>query len=1002
MQFQGRKSQGIYQIIGQPILPGIQSASVATSYWPQENDNDSPGLGGAPSSSCYSVMQRWHARLGHANTESIKKLIRSDAVTGLSARPNHSHRVDCDSCVKGKQARETLRTNYSRSQEPGAVIHTDVCGPMSVSSFSGCNYYVSFIDEYTGYISIFPIMRKSDVLNKFKLFHPWLERKFKCTLKRVYSDRGGEYIALRSYLEDKGIEHTMSPSYSPNQNGIAERANRTIVECARTMLEHAGLPRTFWAEAVVHASKIRNHFLAPRQNDVTSLELITGQKPDVSYFRTFGCLGWHHIPKELRRKLDSKSELGIVVGCFANSQYKLWIPARNVAVLSRDVTIVEDTFPAREWKAHPDNHGLLFDGEEGKRNTSHAAPLPANDMMKNLLSGKDNEPISQPHIEKEIVTQPDDEQRELMTYFPPTPESTTDERNTPPHEAHHDAHDTREGRYPRREHHPPSYYKPGSANVAKMFATLSKRLPNPSTLEEALAQPDGEDWKEAIASEMESLAEHGTWEAVSRPRGAKVLSTKFVFLRKYDEHGSVVRHKARLFVRGFQQGDIDQTFAPVVDFITVRTCLAIAIKRGYVVEQLDIRTAFLHGVIDGEVYVTPPNGLDICQHDEVLKLHRGLYGLKQAPRLWHEKWDSVMAAVGFTKLVSDDCVYRRGDVWLLLYVDDIIMIGTSDKAVRDVKTELMPHLDVQDLGTLKSFLGVLFVRDEFGAWLSQQHYISQVLERFGMQGCKPVTTPMTTAFVNEASEKGPLCDKSRYQELLGCLLFISTRTRPDISLSLSLLCRYASQPTIIHWSYLKRILRYLNGTKIFALRIHGQDDATLLAFCDANWAGDPLDGKSTTGVVLRVGLTTVAWRTQKQKSVALSTTEAEFMALSEGLKLVLWLRFLLDELDCAQMDPTVIKEDNQGAVTWGQEGVRHAKHVSIRKNFVKENVQKGSIQLEYCATNDMTADVLTKPLLRLAFDKHRDELGVLDLSAPAARGSFDVGAPVAHFNEHTT
>ena len=501
---------------------------------------------------------------------------------------------------------------------------------------------------------------------------------------------------------------------------------------------------------------------------------------------------------------------------------------------------------------------------------------------------------------------------------------------------------------------------------------------------------------------MKSLAEHGTWEAVSRPKETKILSTKFVFLRKYDEHGSVVRHKARIVVRGFQQGDIEQTFAPVVDFITVRTCLSIAIKRGYVIEQLDIRTAFLHGVIDEAVYVAPPNCLDICQPNEVLQLHRGLHGLKQAPRLWHRKRDSVMADIGFTKLVSDDCAYRRGDIWLLLYVYDIIMIGATDKAVTAVKTELKPHLDVQDLGTLKSFLGVLFVRDEFGAWIGQQHYIAQVLERFGMQGCKPVSTPMTTAFVNEASEKGPLCDRSKYQELLGCLLFISTRTRPDISLSVSLLCRYASKPTTLHWNYLKRILRYLNGTKRFALRIHGQEEATLLAFCDANWAGDPLDRKSTTGVVLKIGLTTVAWRTQKQKSVALSTTEAEFMALSEGLKLVLWLRSLLGELDCKQMDPTVIKEDNQGAVTWGQEGVRHAKHVFIRKNFVKENVDKGSIRLEYCETKKMTADILTKPLLRLAFDKHRDELGIFDLTAPAARGSFDIGAPVAHLNNHTT
>ena len=306
-QFQGKRCQGVYNISVHPVH-GLPVAFSAGAEPLDTSDRDGGGYR-------MSGIQLWHARLGHANVDSIKLLIRTGSVSGLKLNPRKSLRSSGGSCVKGKQTRQVLRRNNSRSQERGAVVHTDVCGPMSVASFSGARYFVSFVDEYTGYINIVPIQRKSDVLAQLKLFHVWWERKFACIVKGMHSDSGGEYLALWMYLEEKGIEHTKSPPYSPNQNGIAERADRTIVECSRTMLEHASLPRKFWAEAVVHAARIRNHFFCPRDRSKTSHEMLTGQIPDVAYFRVFGCLGWYHVPKERRKKLDPRSEMGIVIGC---------------------------------------------------------------------------------------------------------------------------------------------------------------------------------------------------------------------------------------------------------------------------------------------------------------------------------------------------------------------------------------------------------------------------------------------------------------------------------------------------------------------------------------------------------------------------------------------------------------------------------------------------------------------------------------------------------------
>lgn len=217
--------------------------------------------------------------------------------------------------------------------------------------------------------------------------------------------------------------------------------------------------------------------------------------------------------------------------------------------------------------------------------------------------------------------------------------------------------------------------------------------------------------------------------------------------------GSVSKYKARLVVRGYLQGEVENTYAPVVDFTIVRIALTLAVQRGYVIHQMDAATAFLHGDVDEDIYVIPPEDTQICNASQVLKLNRGLYGLKQAPRLWNDKWRSAMFTLGFSSCMSDECVFRKGRTWMLLYVDDIIILGPDDKSVADVKSELQGPLDVKDLGKLNYFLGVSFRTDSDGAWLNQSHYVEQLLSRFGMDSCKPVNTPMCLPSVLDATDE---------------------------------------------------------------------------------------------------------------------------------------------------------------------------------------------------------------------------------------------------------
>ena len=413
----------------------------------------------------------------------------------------------------------------------------------------------------------------------------------------------------------------------------------------------------------------------------------------------------------------------------------------------------------------------------------------------------------------------------------------------------------------------------------------------------------------------------------------------------------------------------------MADFNTVRVMLVLAIRSGMRVHQLDIRTAFLHGEIDGNFFISPPPGLEICKKDEVLQLHKGLYGLKQSPRLWNDKWNIVMTGLGFTTLTSDECVFVRGKLWVLIYVDDILIMSQDDQEIEVVKSELASNFDVKDLGSLHYFLGVEYVKDNNIAFLSQRKYIEDVLMRFGMDQCAPVSTPMFTSSLSDDIVGDRPTEKVHYQELIGCLLFISIRTRPDISAAVGILCLFSANPMRSHLVAGKRILRYLKGTRDYAL-ILNPTSSRLRSLADANWGNDVNDRKSTSGFMLQIGGTTVTWKTRKQSVVALSTNEAEFIASSEAAKDILWTLHLLAELDYKQTEATVLMQDNQGAIIWETVAFRNAKHVAIRGNFVRSLVQSAILSIEYCASTAMTADILTKPLGRQLFERHCYQLGV--------------------------
>jgi hypothetical protein len=388
----------------------------------------------------------------------------------------------------------------------------------------------------------------------------------------------------------------------------------------------------------------------------------------------------------------------------------------------------------------------------------------------------------------------------------------------------------------------------------------------PETFEEIESREDREQWTHAIQEEITALESNHTWDMVKLPAGKRAIDGKWIFKIKTDCKGGQERYKARLVIKGCSQRrglDYKETYAPVARLTTVRTLLAIILEEDLYAYQMDVKNAFLHGTLKEEIYMKPPSGYH-CQQNLVCRLRKTLYGLKQAPRAWNETFNDYVKSLGFKNSETDKCLYvnEKGSykLYLLLYVDDIIIAGDDMKKIQDVKLTLSSRFHMKDLGELQSFLGINITRTNDKLYINQALYAQKLLKRFGMEDCKSAKTPMEIKPPED--EAVEIIDKLKpYRELVGCLMYLMLTTRPDLSTAVNYFSRYQSNATEAHWKGLKRILRYVRGTtELGLLYCKGGKDA-LIAYSDADWGGSS-DRKSTTGYLCKVFDNTVCWTTK--------------------------------------------------------------------------------------------------------------------------------------------
>lgn len=513
-----------------------------------------------------------------------------------------------------------------------------------------------------------------------------------------------------------------------------------------------------------------------------------------------------------------------------------------------------------------------------------------------------------------------------------------------------------------------------------------------------MRRPDAPEWQVAVQSELDSLIQNETWSLVpvSQAAGKRVLKNRLLFTRKYNPDGSLQKYKARLVVLGNtqQQGvDFDKVFSPVVSPVTVRTIMAIAAARDYELHQMDAVTAFLNSSLDEEVYMEVPDGLKQPGEPMVCRLRKSLYGLKQAPRCWMTTLTTWLTAYGFRQSVADPCLYSKQGLWVGVWVDDFLVMASDSEDLSKFKSDIATQFRMRDLGEVRHFLGLEVERNraERTITITQTAKIRELLEQYGMTECNPVSTPLSPGTVLlPATETDEVVRSPAYpyRELVGSLLYMAMWTRPDIASAVNMLSRHMARPTTQHWLAAKHVLRYLRATPTLGLTYSGSTTPgtvttdNLRGYVDANWGPDTHpQRKSTTGYAFTLHNAAVVWASKTQQTIAQSTTEAEYMALSSASKTAIHLRSLLSSFHPSgqssnPLPPVPIMEDNQGAIKIALKDTTNpaSKHIAIQHHAIRESVCRGDITLQHISTHDQLADCLTKSLPAPAVQRTRDGL----------------------------
>jgi transposase InsO family protein len=637
----------------------------------------------------------WHGRLAHLNFKYLKYMSKHGLISY-----KHDNNEKCEIFIQAKVTKKPFPTIHRNSQIL-ELIHSDICELNGILTRGGKSYFITFIDDFSRYTYVYLMKNKDEAFSMFKRYKYEVENKKEKKIKTLRTDRGREYFPheFSTFCEEHGIVHQKFAPYTPQQNGLAERKNRTLVDMVNCMILSAKLHFNLWGEALLTACHVYNKVSSIKMQ-VSPYELWNDRKPNLDYLRVWGCLAFYRVPDPKRNKLGPRAIKSVFVGYAENSKaYRLLDLSSNVIVESRDVEFIENKF----------NYDSKYVSEPNQTQVSDSYPSTFLNNDKRLATDLPIEQRKSQRVRKEKNFGPDFISLQAIVFLV---EGNMD------------------------------------IVISKIPIVLNTE-DDPKSFSEAMSFRDAVFWKEAVNDEMDSILLNNTWVLVDLPLGSKPICCKWVFRRKYNSDGSIQTFKARLVAKSFKQKegiDYFDTYAPVARITSICILMALASIYDLYVHQIDVKTAFLNGDLDEEVYMEQPEGFILPNNEKkVCKLVKSLYGLKQTPKQWHEKFDTVILSNGFKYNGADKCIYSKFTkdygVIVCLYVDDMLIFGTNMKGVCETKKYLTSMFKMKDLNEVDTILGIKVKKHSEGYALCQSHYIEKVLLKFKHLGIKEALGP---------------------------------------------------------------------------------------------------------------------------------------------------------------------------------------------------------------------------------------------------------------------
>ncbi|KAE8709757.1 Protein farnesyltransferase/geranylgeranyltransferase type-1 subunit alpha [Hibiscus syriacus] len=845
-------------------------------------------------------------------------------------------------------------------------------------------------DDYSRTTWVFLMREKSEVESLFKSFYQKVETQFDTKIKILRSDNGSEYLnkTLGYFFKEKGIVHLTSCVNTPQQNGVAERKNRHLLEVTRSLMFAANAPKYLWGEALLTATYLINRMPSKTLDFKIPTKVLFQLYPHFKHLnsslspRVFGCTTFVHIHN--RGKLDPRNKnSGESYKEFQPVQtdislqpisYKEFQPVQTdislQPILSLPITVSPKPASTVPVPREGDGNNLNNYDELPSSLSQHSSPCKTPSTTTKNAPNNDPETITPQPKQLSVYSRRRKDVAEEISQpsICQEPDSDPVAAETEGNDGYQEATTVDLDDFPiairkgvrKCTAHPINKYvayRKLQYNFRAFTASINT-VKIPRNVTEAFQSPE---WKKAVEEEIKALQKNKTWSLTDLPKGKRAVGCRWIFTVKYHSDGSVERYKARLVAKGFSQSygiDYQETFAPVAKLNTIRILLSVAVNMDWKLHQLDIKNAFLNGNLEEEVYMEVPPGLEgKVTKKTVCKLNKSLYGLKQSPRAWFDR---------FAKAMTQN--------------DDMIITGSDIEEIEKLKMNLAKEFETKDLGSMRYFLGMEVARSEEGLVINQRKYVLDLLVETGMLDCKSVETPMEPGlkFCKERTEN-PV-NKESYQRLVGKLIYLSL-TRPDIAYSVSIVSQHMSDPREEHLEAVNRILRFLKFTPGAGPIFRKNQDRTVKVYTDASWGGELTDRRSVSGYCTYVWGNLVTWRSKKQVVVSRSSAESEFRAMALGICEGMWIKRLLTELDLDDKKNFEIFSDSQSAMSIAKNPVQHdrTKHIEIDRHFIYEKVNNGVAKLQYIPTKKQLADIFTKALPRVTFDEMSFKLGYRDM-----------------------